>query len=61
MLGRGRRALVTLFLLLLAALQISSPQAVVNVVWRAAVVSFDSPATQVLDRSLSRSRRSATA
>jgi hypothetical protein len=43
-------ALVALLLLLLAMFQVSSPQGALHVVWRVAVLSFDDPATQILDQ-----------
>jgi hypothetical protein len=45
----NRLGLIGLFLVLVVALQISSAQAALRVIWRAAVLSFDSPATQLLD------------
>lgn len=40
---------VCLFLVLVAFLQISAPQASLEILWRAALLSFDNPATQLLD------------
>jgi hypothetical protein len=51
--GRDQRwrylAAITLFLALLALLQISAPRASLSILWRYVVISFDNPATQVLD------------
>lgn len=46
---RRRAAPALLLLLLLAASQLCSVQASLNILWRHAVLSFDSPATQVFD------------
>jgi hypothetical protein len=44
-----RVAATVLFLALLTLVQISGPRASVNILWRFAVLSFDNPATQLLD------------
>src|SRR5262245_4767538 len=42
-------AAVMLCLALLVLIQVSGPRASLNILWRFLVVSFDNPATQVLD------------
>lgn len=45
----GRWRAVALLMLFLAAATIAAPHAVSSILWRASTLSFDNPATQLLD------------